>query len=89
MSCKSCKGHFFKEKLGRCRFCMWLNFFLLVSSSAGWLYLYQTAPKQVETIALLFTLIASGILMALHIGVYLYYRLQGIKHPTQDTPPRE
>ena len=84
MACRSCKSNIFKEKLGRCKSCMWLNFFLLAASASGWFICSQTAAKQVETIALLLTLIASALLMSLHIGAYIYYRYKGIKNPTQD-----
>lgn len=84
MTCKSCKSHLFKEKLGRCRTCMWLNLFLLLVSGGGWFIFYQLNPKQVETIALLLTFIAIAGLMSLHISAYLYYRYKGVKHPTKD-----
>lgn len=84
MTCQRCKSNLFKEKLGRCQFCMWLNAILLITSAIVWFIFYQSAPTQVETIALLLTFIASVLLMSLHIGAYIYYRLKGIKHPTQD-----
>lgn len=79
----------FKEKLGRCQFCMWLNLFLLITSALGWFLCFQSAPRSVETIALLFAFIGTALLMSLHIVAYLYYRLKGIKHPTQDKPHQE
>jgi len=84
MTCQNCKKSLFKEKLGRCKFCMWLNFGLLITTAIAWFIRYQFAPTEVETIALLLTFIASVLLMSLHIGAYCYYRLQGVKHPTQD-----
>lgn len=89
MACQYCDKNIFKEKLGRCQFCMCLNFFLLVASAGGWFICSQSAPRSVEAIALLFALIATALLMSLHIGAYLYYRLKGIKHPTQDRHNRE
>ncbi|WP_354623009.1 DUF3624 domain-containing protein [Psychromonas sp. MME2] len=77
MSCSGCNNHFFKEKLGRCRSCMLLNFVLLLSSAIGWYFCYQSSPSQVTTIALLFALIGSGVLMVLHLSAYLYYQLMG------------
>ena len=74
MTCKSCGQSLFKQKLGRCKTCMWLNFLLLIGSAGGWFIAYQSAPKQVGTIALLLTFMASAALMTLHIGAYLYYR---------------
>ena len=84
MGCQLCDKNIFREKLGRCRSCMWLNFFLLTASAGGWFICSQSAPKQVETIALLLTFLGSALLMSLHIGAYLYYRYKGIKNPTQD-----
>lgn len=73
MTCSACTDNIFKEKLGRCQSCMIVNFVLFVGSAIGWYICYQSAPKQVATIALLFTLIGSGLLMALHIGAVIYY----------------
>ncbi|MCG6201172.1 DUF3624 domain-containing protein [Psychromonas antarctica] len=84
MACKFCDENRFKEKLGRCKTCIWLNLLLLVSSAIGCFIYYQSAPREVATIALLLTFIASGFLMLLHAGAYLYYRFTGVKHPTQD-----
>ena len=84
MACQLCKNNLFKEKLGRCKSCMWLNFFLLTASAIGWFICSASAARQVETIALLLTLIASAVLMSLHIGAYLYYRYKGNKNLTQE-----
>ena len=89
MACQACKKNLFKEKLGRCKTCMWLNVFLLTASAVGWLLSYQAAPRQIETIALLITFIASALLMSLHIAAYLYYRCRGIKKPTEDLPTQD
>ena len=78
MVCKSCRDNVFRQKLGRCRRCMWINLGLLLGSALGWYLSYQSAPKHVATIALLLTLIASCVLMSLHIGAYLYYKSKGI-----------
>ncbi|MCW8995615.1 MAG: DUF3624 domain-containing protein [Psychromonas sp.] len=86
MACRACKENLFKEKLGRCKSCMWLNFFLLTASAIGWFICYQSAPKQVATIALLLTFISSVFLMILHIGAYCYHRYNGIDQPTADKP---
>ncbi|WP_019613597.1 DUF3624 domain-containing protein [Psychromonas ossibalaenae] len=84
MTCKFCTESLFKEKLGRCKRCMWLNLTLLICSAAGWYFLQQSGPRQVETIALLLTFLASSLLMLLHIGAYIYYRLRRVAHPTED-----
>jgi hypothetical protein len=82
--CKFCAKNTFREKLGRCQFCMWLNLLLLVASAISWFICYQSAPREVATIALLLTFIATALLMLLHIGAYIYYRYQGVTNPTQD-----
>lgn len=84
MACQFCQGPLFKDKLGRCKTCMLLNFILLLASAIGWFGFYQESPKQVDAIALLLAFIASALLMVLHISAYLYYRCKGIKNPTQD-----
>lgn len=84
MACKSCKKSVFKAKLGRCNFCMWMNFLLLMISAIGCFITYQQGLRQVQSIALLFTFIISAVLMSLHIVAYLYYRFKGIRYPTQD-----
>ncbi|WP_028863184.1 DUF3624 domain-containing protein [Psychromonas aquimarina] len=89
MACKFCRESLFREKLGRCKRCMWLNLGLLIFSGGGWYLLQQSGPRQVETIALLLTFSGALLLMLLHIGAYIYYRLQGITHPTEDIHSRE
>lgn len=86
MACQFCQGQLFKDKLGRCKTCMLLNFVLLLASALGWFCFYQETPKQVDAIALLLTFMASALLMVLHISAYLYYRCKGIKNPMQDKP---
>ncbi|WP_435236184.1 DUF3624 domain-containing protein [Psychromonas sp. PT13] len=84
MVCKSCRDNIFREKLGRCRRCMWINVLLLMGSALGLVFSFQSAPEHVATIALLLTFVASGVLMAFHAMFYLYYRSKGIRYPTED-----
>ena len=79
MACQFCQGQLFKDKLGRCKTCMLLNFILLLVSALGWFGFYQETPAQVDAIALLFTFIGSALLMILHIFAYLYYRVVDFK----------
>ena len=74
MACKYCTSNIWKQKLGRCKRCMWLNFILLVSSGIGSYFMLQAEPRSVQTVALLFTLFLSGLLMFLHISAFIYYR---------------
>lgn len=83
MACQYCQKSLFKEKLGRCRFCMWLNLFLLFATGLGCYLFCQTGIKRVEVIALVFAFVASAFLMLMHIGAYLFYRFKGIKKPTE------
>ena len=73
----------FKEKLGRCLFCMWLNFFLLLVTGFGCYLFYNMGLKRVEVVALAFAFVASAFLMLMHVGAYLLYRFKGIKKPTE------
>jgi type IV secretory pathway TrbL component len=75
MACNDCDDNIWKQKLGRCKRCMWLNFVLLISSTGLSFFMWQTEPKSVHTIALLFTFFCSALLMLLHIIAFLYYRL--------------
>ena len=84
VACELCNKNTFKEKLGRCQFCMWLNFFLLLASAIGWFICYQSAPREVATIALLLTFIAAALLMLAHISAYFYYRYSARQNPKQD-----
>lgn len=74
MACTNCDNNIWKQKLGRCKRCMWLNFALLVVSACGAFFMWESEPKSVETIALLFALFSSALLMLLHTIAFLYYR---------------
>lgn len=75
MSCQLCTADLFREKLGRCKRCLWINVALLLISGGGWFLLFQSSPRQVATIALLMTFIGSFVLLLLHIIAFIYYRL--------------
>lgn len=75
MACTGCDNNVWKQKLGRCKRCMWFNFILLLGSSVFSYYMMQSEPKSVQTIALLFAFFASAILMLLHSIAFIYYRL--------------
>lgn len=81
MACKDCTSNIWKQKLGRCKRCMWINFILLLSTAAGSYFMVQAQPKSVQTIALLFALFFSGLLMLLHSVAFIYYRITRVgKH---------
>lgn len=73
MACTDCDS-VWKQKLGRCKRCMWFNFILLLLSAIGSYYTVLEQPKSVQTIALLFTLFFSALLMLLHGIAFIYYR---------------
>lgn len=76
MACTDCKHNIWKQKLGRCQRCMWFNFILLLVTGGFSYSMWQTDPKSVQTIAMLFALVASATLMLLHVIAFLYYRLK-------------
>ena len=81
MACTDCDSNIWKQKLGRCKRCMWLNFILLLVSAFLSYFMVQEQPKSVHTIALLFALFASALLMLLHTIAFIYYRVfKGDKH---------
>ena len=74
MACTDCDKNIWQQKLGRCKRCMWLNFMLFIVSTVLSYFMWQTEPKSVQTIAMLFTCFGSTLLMLLHIIAFLYYR---------------
>ena len=81
MACTDCDS-VWKQKLGRCKRCMWFTFILLILSTIGSYFMFQTDPKSVQTIALLFTLFFSALLMLLHSVAFIYYRFNKSKVDT-------
>ncbi|MCP4321210.1 MAG: DUF3624 domain-containing protein [Psychromonas sp.] len=73
MACSGCDDNIWKQKLGRCKRCMWINFIILVIAALGSYFMIQESSKSVETIALLFTLFVTALLMLLHISAFIYY----------------
>lgn len=73
MACTDCSHDIWKQKLGRCKRCMWFNFILLLLSAIGSYFMVQAQPTSVQTIALLFTLLVSALLMLLHCVAFIYY----------------
>ncbi|WP_022941535.1 DUF3624 domain-containing protein [Psychromonas hadalis] len=74
MACTNCDKNIWKQKLGRCKRCMWLNFFLLLASAVLSYFMVQSQPKSVQTIAALFALFFSALLMLSHTVAFIYYR---------------
>lgn len=81
MACKYCDNNIWKEKLGRCKRCMWINLILLLLSALLSYFLFQQQAKSVQTIAALFALFSSALLMASHVVMFIYYRfIKADKH---------
>ena len=74
MACNNCASNIWKQKLGRCKRCMWLNFTLLWLTGIAVYFMVLEQPKSVQTIALLFAFFANALLMFSHCVAFLYYR---------------
>ena len=74
MACNDCMSNIWKQKLGRCKRCMWMNLALLLLSAIGSYFMLLEQPKSVQTIALLFAFFASAVLMFAHCVAFLYQR---------------
>lgn len=75
MACTNCEGSIWQQKLGRCKRCMWINLALLLLSAVASYFMVQLQPKSVQTIAVLFALFFSTLLMFSHLVAFIYYRL--------------
>ncbi|MGX9462044.1 DUF3624 domain-containing protein [Shewanella sp. A14] len=72
MPCNQCFESVFRQKIGRCKRCMWQLTLLSMMTWPLWCYLYLDSPTVVESIALLFFAIAFSGLLAIHIIVWAY-----------------
>ncbi|MCS6209615.1 DUF3624 domain-containing protein [Shewanella baltica] len=77
MSCSDCNTSIFRQKIGRCKRCMWQLTALSAIGWPLWWWLYYNAPREVNSIALLFFCSAFTGLLALHLIVLAYRRLRG------------
>ncbi|MCS6192306.1 DUF3624 domain-containing protein [Shewanella baltica] len=77
MSCSDCNTSIFRQKIGRCKRCMWQLTALSAIGWPLWWWLYYDAPRDVNSIALLFFCTAFTGLLALHLIVLAYHRLRG------------
>ncbi len=75
MTCKNCNSTIFRQKIGRCKTCMWQLTVLSLISWPLWWLLYADSPKQINSIALLFFCTAFTSLLALHLIVLGYRTL--------------
>ncbi|AEG12021.1 hypothetical protein Sbal183_1521 [Shewanella baltica OS183] len=77
MSCSDCNTSIFRQKIGRCKRCMWQLTALSAIGWPLWCWLYYDAPRDVNSIALVFFCTAFTGLLALHLIVLAYRRLRG------------
>lgn len=78
MACNTCKTTTaFREKLGRCRQCMWQLAILSAVSWAAWWHFYAAQPTIVESITLMFAASAFSLLLATHLLIACIRRLRG------------
>lgn len=81
MGCRDCNDSdlnwaIFRQKIGRCKRCMWQLTALSAIGWPLWWWLYYDAPREVNSIALLFFCTAFTGLLALHLIVLAYRRLR-------------
>lgn len=77
MGCNDCNTSIFKQKIGRCKSCMWQLTGLSAIGWPLWWYLYRDTPEDVSSIALLFFCSAFSGLLMLHLVVLIYRRSLG------------
>ena len=77
MSCEFCVGQFFRNKLGRCKQCMMINFILLIVVTGIYFFVDMSQWLAVQEVALLMFILALAILMTLHIVAWCFYRFKG------------
>ncbi|QFU21899.1 DUF3624 domain-containing protein [Shewanella eurypsychrophilus] len=74
MACDNCLSSIYKQKIGRCKTCMWQLAILSLISWPLWWFLYSERVSHVESIALLFFCFSFTGLLLLHL-IVLSYRL--------------
>ncbi|WP_392343608.1 DUF3624 domain-containing protein [uncultured Shewanella sp.] len=72
MSCNQCTDSVFKQKIGRCKRCIWQLTALSLFTWPLWWYYYADTPKTVESIALLFFATSFTGLLILHLMAWAY-----------------
>ncbi|MCH1924343.1 DUF3624 domain-containing protein [Shewanella sp. C32] len=77
MACDACVSDVFKQKIGRCKTCMWQLTVLSVVCWPSWFYFFYDQPTSVNSIALLFFSGAFTGLLTLHLLVLSWRKLTG------------
>ncbi|KFZ39197.1 hypothetical protein HR45_02050 [Shewanella mangrovi] len=77
MACDACFSDVFKQKIGRCKTCMWQLTVLSLIGWPTWFYLFADTPKSVNSIALFFFCCAFSGLLLLHLIVLCWRKLTG------------
>jgi len=76
MSCKICSSEVFKQKPGRCKQCMLINFVILAFSLTAYVLVDLKKLQAVQEVALLMFIIATGMLMSAHIIMWCFYHFK-------------
>ncbi|WP_299663737.1 DUF3624 family protein [uncultured Psychromonas sp.] len=79
MSCEFCATTLIKQKLGRCKQCMWINFILLALTAIIYYWIDISALQAVQRVALIMFLGSLVLLMLVHLSAWSFYRWKGSK----------
>lgn len=79
MSCTNCDSSIIRQKLGRCKSCMYQLTVLSLISWPLWWFNFSEQMKSVESIALLFFCMSFTGLLMLHLIVLSYRTLMKVK----------
>ncbi|MGL4735458.1 MAG: DUF3624 family protein [Enterovibrio sp.] len=76
MSCQPCDlvKSSVKEKLGRCKRCLWQLASLQLILWLMWFAKFDEAPRSIEAIIIYFALAASALLLLLHMLAFIWRR---------------
>ncbi|MGL5335705.1 MAG: DUF3624 family protein [Enterovibrio sp.] len=76
MSCEPCDlvTNSIKEKLGRCKRCVWQLVILQLILWLMWFAKFYDTPRSIEAIIIYFALAASAILLLLHLLAFIWRR---------------
>ncbi|WP_153914344.1 DUF3624 domain-containing protein [Shewanella sp. TC10] len=79
MSCDDCQDSIFKQKIGRCKTCMWQLTVLSLLGWPLWWYLFSDDISSVESIAMMFFCGAFTGLLSIHLLVLGYRKLNHLE----------
>lgn len=79
MACDDCQESIFKQKIGRCKACMWQLTGLSLVGWPLWWWLYAEDMTSVESIAMVFFCCAFSGLLCVHLIVLSYRKLNHLE----------